>query len=151
MEIVNYFDRQDRAALRAKIGQCDWSAARFLVELLEKNTFAETLGGWGKLLLLMDGENLVSFLTLAGQDAVRDEGLTPWVGFVFTRPEYRGHRYAGELLRYAEDLAAAMGYEKLYIGTDHVGLYETYGYTYQENRIDCWGGDMRVLYKKITE
>ena len=45
--------------------------------------------------------------------------------------------------------AAKMGYKKIYIGTDHVGLYEKYGYTYQENRIDCWGGDMRVLCKNL--
>ncbi len=151
MEIIHYFDHEEKTALREKIAQCDWSAARFLLELLEKDTFHETLGGWGKLLMLMDGENLVSFLTLAGQDAVRDEKLTPWIGFVFTRPEYRGYRYAGQLLRHAEELAATMGYRRIYIGTDHVGLYEKYGYTYQENRIDCWGDEMRVLYKEIKK
>ena len=107
------------------------------------------LGGWGEIFLLMDGENLVSFLTLSGQDAVRDEALSPWIGFVFTVPEYRGHRYAGQVLSHAESCAAARGYSRIYIGTDHVGLYEKYGYTYLENRIDCWGDDMRVLYKDI--
>jgi GNAT superfamily N-acetyltransferase len=149
MQIINYFESENQAQLRKQISQCDWSAARFLVELLEKGTFFDTLGGWGKLLMLMDGEELVSFLTLAGQDAVRDESLTPWVGFVFTRPQYRGCRHSGKLLAYAENCAAAMGYQKLYIGTDHVGLYEKYGYRYQENRLDCWGGDMRVLYKAL--
>ncbi len=149
MRIINYFESVNREQLTQKIAVCDWSAARFLAELLEKGTFHDTLGGWGDLYLLMDGENLVSFLTFTGQDAVRDEKLTPWIGFVYTVPAYRGHRCAGQLLAHAEAQAANRGYKKIYIATDHVGLYEKYGYSYQENRIDCWGDDMRVLYKNL--
>lgn len=117
--------------------------------LLETDRFNEMLGGWGDIYLLTEGEKLVSFLTLTGQDAVRDESLTPWIGFVFTVPEYRGHRYAGKLLTYAETRAAKMGHKTVYIATDHIGLYEKYGYTYKENQVDIWGDDMRVLYKEL--
>ena len=147
MKIISYFESGDRASLIAKIKACDWSAARFLAELLEKGTFHDTLGGWGELYLLMDGGDLVSFATFTGQDAVRDESLTPWIGFVYTVPAYRGRRRAGLLLEHARTQAAIRGYGRIYIGTDHVGLYEKYGYTYQENRVDCWGDEMRVLYR----
>lgn len=149
MEIINYFERADREKLIQKIAACDWSAARFLVKLLREDSFHVTLGGWGDLYLLMDGKNLVSFVTLTGQDAVRDENLYPWIGFVYTAPEYRGHRYAGQVLAYAEKIAAGQGYSRIYIATDFVGLYEKYGYEYQENRIDVWGSDQRVLYKNL--
>ena len=149
MEIINYFESSKQTDLIKSIAACDWGAAKFLADLLQKGTFHETLGGWGHLFLLMDGENLVSFLTLTGQDAVRDEALTPWIGFVFTVPSYRGHRYAGLLLNHAQICAAKLGYPKLYIATDHVGLYEKYGYNYLENRVDCWGDDVRVLYKDL--
>lgn len=149
MKIINYFEESNQQVLMQKIAQCDWSAAQFLVDLLKKNTFNETLGGYGDLYLLMDGENLVSYATLAGQDSVRDKSLQPWIGFVYTAPEYRGHHYAGQILSYAEAVAASKGYKKVYIATDHVGLYEKYGYSYLENRIDCWGDDMRVLFKEI--
>ena len=151
MHIINYFDAADQASLLQQIESCDWSAAKFLADLLKKGTFDDTLGGWGALYLLMDGEKLVSFATLAGQDAVRDEALTPWIGFVFTQPEYRGHHYAGRILAHAEAEAARCGYEKIYIGTDHINLYEKYGYRYQENRIDCWGNDQQVLYKDLRK
>lgn len=151
MEIRNYFEQENKEDLMKKIAACHWSAARFLVELLEKGTFHETLGGWGALYLLMDGEELISFLTFTGQDAVRDESLTPWIGFVYTVPAYRGNRCAGQLLKHAEETAAARGYRRLYIATDHVGLYEKYGYSYQEDRVDCWGNDQRVLYKELEE
>ena len=109
MRILNYFERPNKTDLIEKLSRCDWSAARFLVEQLQKDTFHEALGGWSELYLLMDGENLVSFATFTGQDAVRDESLTPWIGFVYTVPEYRGHRYAGRVLAHAETTAAAMG------------------------------------------
>lgn len=149
MEIINYFDSDNKADLLEQIKACDWGAAQFLAELLEKDTFNETLGGWGDLFLLMDGEKIVSYATYAGQDAVRDESLTPWIGFVYTQPEYRGHHYAGQVLAHAEAKAASMGYSKIYIATDYVDLYEKYGYSFQENRIDCWGDEMRVLYKDL--
>ena len=149
MNIINYFENEYQAMLTEKLNQCDWSAARFLVELLQKGTFHETLGGWGDLYFLMGGENLVSFATFSGQDSIWDESLTPWIGFVYTVPAYRGHHYAGQVLAYAEAQAASRGYNKIYIATDHVGLYEKYGYSYQENRIDCWGSDQQVLYKNL--
>ena len=149
MKIINYFEAANQPALQEKIAACDWSAARFLAELLKKGTFDETLGGWGYLFLLMDGENLVSFATLTGQDAIRDETMTPWIGFVFTSPEFRGNRYSGLVLAHAEKMADKLGYQRVYLETDHVGLYEKYGYTFLENRIDCWGEDARVLYKDL--
>lgn len=149
MDIISYFQSNEQPKLLEKIAACDWSAAKFLTSLLQEKRFYEMLGDWGHIFLLMDGDQLVSFLTLTGQDAVRDHSLTPWIGFVFTQPEYRGHRYAGLLLSHAESMAAQMGYSRTYIATDHVGLYEKYDYQYQESRIDYWGDEMRVLYKNL--
>lgn len=150
MQIIEYFASSEKERLIEKIEASDWTAGRFLGELLRNGTFFDMLGGTGEVFLLMDGDNLASFLTLTGQDSVRDETMTPWVGFVFTFPQYRGHRYAGLLLEHAEKMAASRGHQRLYIATDHVGLYEKYGYTYQENRIDYWGGDQRVLFKELA-
>lgn len=149
MKIITYFESEHKAALVEKLAAVDWSAAKFLVALLREDRFFEMLGGWGDIYMLMDGENIVSFATLTGQDSVRDENLVPWSGFVFTASEYRGNRYAGKLLSHIETAAAKKGYGKLYISTDHVGLYEKYGYTFLENRRDYWGDDTRVLYKEL--
>ena len=150
MRIIDFFNSNKPDLLLEEIANCDWSAARFLAKLLREGSFYETLGGWGHLFLLMDGNELLSFCTLSGQDSVQDEALTPWIGFVFTKPEYRGHRNAGRLLSHAESVAAGKGHHKVYIATDHFGLYEKYGYSYLENRIDYWGDDVRVLYKTLS-
>lgn len=149
MQIVSYFESEEKAKFIEKIDACDWGAAKFLTELLRENRFFEMLGGEGELYLLMDGDELVSFLTLTKQDVIRDESMFPWIGFVFTVPEYRGHRFSEKLMNYAEDVAREKGFGKVYVATDHVGLYEKFGYEYLENRIDYWDDDNRVLCKGL--
>ena len=149
MQIIEYFSSPEKERLIEKIEASGWTAGRFLGELLRNGTFFDMLGGTGEVFLLMDGDDLASFLTLTGQDSIRDETMTPWVGFVFTFPQHRGHRYAGILLEHAEKMAASRGHQRLYIATDHVGLYEKYGYTYLEYRIVYWGSDERILFKEL--
>lgn len=148
MQIINYFESEKKTELIEKIEQADWGAAAFLGKLLREGTFFSTLGGEGCLFLLMDGEALVSFATLTKQDCIRDERMCPWIGFVYTFPAYRGHRYSGKLMEHAETAAWSEGHRRVYIATDHEGLYEKYGYQYLENRVDCWGDDSRILYKE---
>ncbi len=109
------------------------------------------LGGEGELFVMLDGENLVSFLTLTKQDVVIDESMYPWIGFVFTVPEFRGHRYSEKLMNHAEEVAKCKGFDKVYVATDHIGLYEKFGYEYLENRIGYWGDDNRVLCKNLKD
>lgn len=150
MEIKEFFkeDRAKQAHWIKEIEKSDWSASNFLVELLTKNRFHKTLGD-GDLYLLTDGDNLAAFATMTRRDCIEDDTLFPWVGFVYTFPQCRGNRYSGLLIDNCADIAKRLGYEKLWIATDHVGLYEKYGFTYLENRIDCWGEDSRVLYRDL--
>lgn len=148
MEIISYFNSSNKQTLIGLIEACDWGAAKFLAQLLKEDRFFEMLGGEGDVYLLMDGGKLVSFLTLTKQDVIRDESMFPWIGFVFTQPEYRGHRYSEKLMNYAENVAKRRGHTQVYVATDHVGLYEKYGYDYLENRIGYWGEESRVLRKQ---
>ena len=91
----------------------------------------------------------MSLATLSRQDCISDESLFPWIGFVYTSPAYRGHRYAGRLLSHGEAVAAGQGHGNVYLTTDHVGLYEKYGYEYLESRLDRWGNAQRVMRKTL--
>lgn len=147
MKIIDYFRDDRQAHWLRQIGQCEWRAAQFLSELLGEGRFRQTLGE-GTLYLLVDGDALISFLTLARRDCIADETLAPWIGFVHTAPEYRGHRYVGRLLDHAVQTAGAHGAERVYICTDHTGLYEKYGFTYMENRVSIYGEDSRVYFRE---
>lgn len=148
MEIINYFESDARGHWLAEIKKSDWRASSTLVGFLENGTFFENLGD-GVLLLLTDGDKLVSFVTFAQRDCIDDKSLSPWIGFVYTFPEYRGHRYAGRIIARCEALAKEHDVKNIYICTDHIGLYEKYGYTYMENRVDIYGDDSRIYVKRI--
>ena len=153
MRIVEYFesDASTRQMLLLELRRCDWSAGRFLVRLLEENTYAKTLGGEGKLFFLLDGNSVVSFLTLTTQDCIDAPGMTPWIGFVFTFPEYRGRHHIGTLLDHARKCAAQKGSPFVFLATDHVGLYEKYGFSYWGSRRDVHGEMSRVYYATAAD
>lgn len=150
MQIIEYFTSADPSWI-AKIEACEWSAAKFLAKILKTDTFHENLGHDAELYILSDDGRLTAFCTLSPRDCIADESLTPWIGFVFTAPEYRGHRYSGQLIAYAEHIARKKNYGRTYLGTDEIGLYEKYGYTYLDTRPDVHGGQSRVYYKNLKE
>lgn len=147
MKIIEYFMSDNKEHWNEQIAIAEWGAAKFLLKLLnDVQKFNALLGIGGKLFLLVDGENIVSFVTLTRQDCVRDENMFPWLGFLYTYPDYRGNRYSEKLLRYAEEEAKSDNHSIVYLATDHIGLYEEYGYTYLETRKDCWDEEARIYY-----
>ena len=148
MEIFDYFENADKGHWADEIGKCDWAAAKLLKNFLDKNEFSEKLGQ-GKLLIMADGERLVSFLTLAERDCVDDNLMKPWIGFVFTVPDYRGKRFSEKLIDYACGIARNNGAQRVYIATDHVGLYEKFGCEFIGSRVDIYGEESRIYTRKL--
>lgn len=145
MEIIDYFSSKNQKLWLSKIQKCNWSAARILAKMLLENTFHERLG-WGFLYLLIKDEHLLSFGTLTQKDCIEDNNMYPWIGFIYTQPQYRGHRYSQKLINKMLDDALNQGYFCVYLASDHIGLYEKYGFTYLENRIDIWGDNNRIYF-----
>lgn len=150
MEIIDYFKSDKPDYWLAEIKKGDWGAISTLARFIEENSFHENLGE-GTLLLLTEWDRLFSFVTFAERDCIDDEKLSPWIGFVYTFPEYRGHHYVGKLIFRCEEIASEKGISQIYICTDHIGLYEKYGFTYIESRADIYGGDSRIYRKNISE
>lgn len=148
MNIFSFYDDLRQSYWTERIKECNWGAALFLAELLENGRFHETLGE-GKLFIMADGDRLVSFATLTQKDCVDDDTLFPWIGFVFTSPEYRGHRYSGKIIDFICEEAKKQGFCKVYLATDHIGLYEKYGFSYTESRTDVYGEESRIYCKSL--
>ena len=144
MQIIDFYECADQSHWIDEIDKCDWRAGAFLRSLLLENRLKELCGESTRLLLLADGEKLVSFCTLAELDDIRDTDITPWIGFVYTYPEYRGHRYAGRLLERACELAKEDGHKHVYISTNEDGLYEKYGFSFWKMMKDMEDSDSKV-------
>ena len=60
MRVINYFDSDRQSHWLNEIKRGDWGAAGFLYELLSKGTFFDAAGENSKVLLLTDGDELIS-------------------------------------------------------------------------------------------
>ena len=150
MRIIEYYTVADQAHWLEEIGKSTWGGGIYLYELLRDNKLRDLCGQDTRVLLLTEGEDLLSFCTYAPQDDIPDSGLTPWIGFVFTFPQYRGQRCFGKLLDYAVSLAKADGFGRIYISTLEDGLYEKYGCKFMKMMIDVHGGDSKVYYRETS-
>ena len=159
--IKNYFElsyqHQQNILSQLEAGKSHWRAIAFLLELLKNGTFHEHLGQ-GELLLLLDDQSfekgfplLKAFLTLCDRDEIVAPELFPWIGFVFTFPKYRGNRLSEKLIDYAAELAKKLysESENLYVSTDHVGLYEKYGFFFLKEADTVWGEKSRILFRPL--
>jgi GNAT superfamily N-acetyltransferase len=150
VKVIEYFSNENKEHWKEQIALADWNAAKFLLKLLnDTQKFDELLGRDGKLFLLVDGEMIVSFVTLTHQDCIRDKSMFPWLGFLYTYPDFRGKRYSEYLLKFVEGEAKLGSHSIIYLGTDHVDLYEKYGYTYLETRKDYLNEETRIYYKRL--
>ena len=62
MEIIDYFETDNKAFWKEEIKKCDWDAGQFLYELLENNRLLELCGESTKLLMLVEGKPLFHFV-----------------------------------------------------------------------------------------
>ncbi len=127
MEILIWHEIKNPEWWLKKLAQCDWTAGQYLFRLLSENRFRKEFGENAEVLLLTDGANLASFCTYAAKDDIPGTDLTPWIGFVYTDPAYRGRRLMGKLIAKAGEMAREDGYDAIWISTREEGLYEKYG------------------------
>ena len=149
MEIIEFFSTDNKEYWLSKMKECDWGAGQYLEKLLREEKLKQLVGESTMVLMLVDGDNLVSFCTFAEKDDIQPTDLTPWIGWVYTFPAYRGKRYAGKMLSYAETLAEEAGIKNIYISTNHIGLYEKYGYEFFQVMKDIEGEDSRVYVRNL--
>lgn len=149
MEVIHFFESNRQRHWLDEIQRSDWRAGPFLARLLRDGTFFDAVGENSRVLLLTDGDELVSYCTYTEKDDIQPTELTPWIGFVYTFPQHRGHRYAGRLFAEIERLANEEGVDEVYLSTNHTGLYEKYGFTYKTVLTDLDGNPSRVYSKQI--
>ncbi len=157
MRIIEYFEqtKEFQKYFQEQIVQGDWRAAKYLYGVLEQGTLKERYGESTRLLMLVEDGNLLAFCTLAERDEIMEEetepDMKPWIGFVYTYPEHRGHRYSQKLIEYACELARKDGYEKVYLSSNEIGLYEKYGFVFLKMLHTLWGEETQVFEKELID
>ncbi|MDE6743928.1 MAG: GNAT family N-acetyltransferase [Lachnospiraceae bacterium] len=149
MQVIEYFSCDRPEYWLSQIGKSDWEAGKFLHELLSKKILSDIVGEHPKVLMLTNGDELISFCTYSEKDDIQPTLLTPWMGFVYTFPQYRGHRYVGKLFQEIEKIAKAENVHDIFISTNHTGLYEKYGCEFYQMMNDVNDEPSRVYRKHI--
>lgn len=151
MKIVSEIElgKEETALFAAKMQACDWDAGRYLGDLLASGKTEEMFGAGSRVLFLIENDNLAAFCTLAVQDEINDASLTPWIGFVYTFPEHRGHRYSEKLVQFAADAAKNRGYSNIYVSSEEKGLYEKYGFRFWKNAESIHGYTTQIFVREL--
>lgn len=76
--------------------------------------------------------------------------IYPWVSGVFVSENYRGHRISEKLIDFANEYAKQNGFDKTYIPSIHIGLYEKYGYHYLKDIVNYSKETDRLYVKELN-
>ncbi|MCM1257628.1 MAG: GNAT family N-acetyltransferase [Roseburia sp.] len=105
-------------------------------------------GGWERVLVALDNQNICGFCTVAATDCIPDLPYTPYIGYLFVGEAYRGRRLSQELIQYAMAFLKAVGFDRAHIISDHENLYEKYGFQIIDRRPAPWGA-MQNIYMQL--
>ena len=120
--------------------RCSWKAGLYLAEKMKNNDFA----AWERVFVACVGGRVAGFCTFAEKDELPEEyKFTPFIGFVFVDEPYRGNRISELMIQNVILYARGPGYEKIYIMSGEVGLYEKYGF----EKV----GDYETIYDSVDQ
>lgn len=99
----------------------------------------------------MEGEKeIIGFYQLIQNDSLTlHTRLSPFISALYVDERIRGCGYGEMLLTHAKYEAADLGFEKLYLSTDHIGYYEKHGFREIGLDIFSWGSPTKV-YEAYT-
>lgn len=111
---------------------CDWEAWPILAQKMEENNFLD----WEKVFIAIDDEKIVWFCTFTEKDWIPDCEYSPFVWFIFVDDNYRWKRVSEKMINTVEEYAKTLNFKKLYIVSDHQGLYEKYWFEKIDEKAD---------------
>ena len=124
---------------------CSWKAGSSLAKQMREHKFLD----WERVFVALDNENIDGFCTLAKTDCISDVTYTPYIGFMFIGEQYRGNRLSEKLIVFALAYAKELGFDKVYLVSDHINLYEKYGFVKIGEKEAPWG-ELETIFMRLT-
>jgi N-acetylglutamate synthase-like GNAT family acetyltransferase len=99
-------------------------------------------------LLVDESDKIVGSYGLIVNDFNSRQDLWPWLCALYVEESERGQKLGAMMLEHGKCEAKKLGFETLYLATDHVGYYEKSGFSYIAQ---CYspGDESRVYAVKI--
>ena len=125
--------------------RCSWKAGPSLADEMRRNAFSE----WERVFAAKSGGEFAGFCTLAKEDCIKGIPYSPFVGYVFVAEKFRGRRLSQKLIEAAEEYARSLGFDRVYLISDHENFYEKYGFSVIERKAAPWGAMEKIYGKKL--
>lgn len=104
---------------------------------------------WETMFVALVNNQIVGMVSIAKTDYYPLPEIYPWVSSIFVTEEYRGRRISERLIEAANLYAKSLGFKESYIPSEHIGLYEKYGYRYVKDIVNYGNGIDRLYVKRL--
>lgn len=148
IHIVSIKDISEYGNLAVKYIEENWPPVKSYFEdiLNESIVTEETLPNT---FLMLRGKNIIGFYQLLSQECIVRDDLSPWISCLFIDEKERGKRLSSQLLLHGRSEAGKLGYDKVYLTTDHIQFYEKFGF--REIELSTFkGGRPTKIYEHHT-
>ena len=128
------------------IRNSSWVGGAHLADMIMNNDFSE----WETVFIAIADDRIIGFCTVLKEDYYPENRYSPWISNVFVDELYRGNRISERLIDSAARYAKEQGFDKVYIPSDIIGLYEKYGF----RKIDAlknYEGNTDNIFMRETE
>lgn len=124
---------------------CSWIAGKNLANQMKMEHFKE----WERVFIAIENDEMAGYCTIAETDCIPDVPYTPYIGFMFVGEKFRGNRLSQKLIIKAMAYAKELGYEKIYLISDHDNLYEKYGFSVIDKKMAYWGAEEKIYMQRL--
>lgn len=95
-------------------------------------------------LMINENDEIIGSFGLIMNDFVSRQDLFPYLCALYIEENERGKALGSQLLLYGRKEAKKLGFNKLYLCTDHIGYYEKYEFNHIGTGYHPWGDSSRI-------
>ena len=124
---------------------CSWKAGKSLAKAMMNNDFKD----WERVIVAFDNNEICGYCTVAKTDCIPNLIYTPYIGYLFIDEECRGNRLSQKLIVYSMKYLKSIGFDKVYLVSDHENLYEKYGFKVIDRKMSPWGSEEKIYIQEL--
>ncbi len=124
---------------------CSWKAGKSLAKAMMNNDFKD----WERVIVAFDNNEICGYCTVAKTDCIPNLIYTPYIGYLFVDEECRGNRLSQNLIVYSMKYLKSIGFDKVYLVSDHENLYEKYGFKVIDRKMSPWGSEEKIYIQEL--
>jgi len=124
---------------------CSWRVGKEIAQKFDKLNFDE----FERIIIATNNSEICGFCTVVKKDCIPNIPYSPYISDLFVAENYRGNRLSQKLIEFSLKYLKSKGFNKVYIISDHVNLYEKYGFIIIDKQKAPWGSIESIFVKEI--